>query len=103
MRQARQRVSMRIYKKAPRLALKTNAQTEERMMFIAAEAGLARICDQAKADDGARARLIERLGGEDVLRDLDEIGQLITGVDLFKQLHEIILSPAPPLGEEQAL
>jgi|GEM_PF-1764058 len=73
----------------------------ERALFIAAEAGLGRLCEEAKADAGARARLIDALGSEEALGDLDEIRRLLTGADFLKQLQALIPNAAPSLTEEQ--
>ena len=73
----------------------------ERAMFIAAEAGVGRLCDEAMRDAAARDRLIERLGDADILDDLDEIRTLLSGVDFLKQLQKTAPNAAPSLTEEQ--
>ncbi len=73
----------------------------ERGLFIAAEAGLGRLCEKAKADAHARADLAGRLGGEAVLDDMEEIRRLLTGIDFFNQLQAIVPTGSPSLTEEQ--
>lgn len=78
-----------------------DAEALERALFIAAEAGLGRLCAEAQADAVARASLIDALGSDAAFEDLEEIRRLLTGVDYLKQLQAAIASPAPALSEEQ--
>ncbi|NOX81429.1 MAG: hypothetical protein GXP06_00255 [Alphaproteobacteria bacterium] len=73
----------------------------ERALFIAAEAGLGRLCARAEEDHAARDLLITALGSEEAYNDLIEIHQLLQGVEFLKQLQRMIPSAAPALTEEQ--
>ena len=73
----------------------------ERALFIAAEAGLGRLCARIEGDAPARERLIEDLGGEDAVDDLMEIRQLLAGVESLNALQQLIPSATPALTEEQ--
>ncbi len=84
-------------------AIRDDAESEalERAVFIAAEAGFGRICEEAKTNPAAHARLIEALGDEAIFDDLEEIRTLLTGVDFLHQLQALIPNAAPSLTEEQ--
>ncbi|MEO0983263.1 MAG: hypothetical protein AAFX03_11490 [Pseudomonadota bacterium] len=71
-----------------------------RALFIAAEAGLARLCDAAIAEAGARQRLEAALGGEAVFADLQELRRLLSGVDFLIQLQSVIPAGAGGLKED---
>lgn len=73
----------------------------ERALFIAAEAGLGRLCDEAQTDPAARKALAGALGSEAALEDLEEIRRLLTGLEYLRTLQALIPSPAPSLSEEQ--
>ncbi|MEM9617545.1 MAG: hypothetical protein AAF936_06255 [Pseudomonadota bacterium] len=73
----------------------------ERALFIAAEAGLGRLCARAEEDAETRQRLVEELGGMAAYEDLCEIRQLLAGVESLKKLQRLIPSASPALTEEQ--
>ena len=73
----------------------------ERALFIAAEAGFGRLCEAARSDEDARARLEEALGDALILDDLEEIRRLLTGVDYLKELQALVPNAAPTLSEEE--
>lgn len=81
------------------------AETEtmglERTLFIAAEAGLGRLCARAKEDAHVRESVESDLGGEAAWQDMEEIRRLLAGVSRLKTLHEAIPSAAPSLDENQ--
>ncbi len=84
-------------------AIRDGAETEalERAVFIAAEAGFGRICEEANTNQAARERVVEALGDEAVFEDMEEIRRLLTGVDFLHQLQALIPNAAPSLTEEQ--
>lgn len=71
----------------------------ERTLFIAAEAGLGRLCARAREDAHVRESICGELGGEAAYQDMDEIRRLLAGVTRFKDLHAAIPSSAPSLDE----
>jgi len=73
----------------------------ERALFIAAEAGLGRLCDEARADAGARAKIIDALGGENAFEDLRELRAILKGADHFKRLQAMFPSPSAEMTEEK--
>ncbi len=72
----------------------------ERALFIAAEAGLARLCDAAMVESGVRERLAETLGGEAVFADMQELRRLLSGVDYLKHLQRTLRAGASAMSEE---
>lgn len=70
-------------------------------MFLAAEAGLARLCAHAANNASQRDALINELGGEAALQDLEEIYQLMEAVDVLRTLRTVVPSHSPSLTEEQ--
>ncbi len=84
-------------------ALRVGGKTKklERAMFLAAEAGLARLFDEVQADPAARAALVDALGGQAVFDDLEEIRRLLTGIEYFKTLQAMAPDASPSLNEEQ--
>lgn len=72
-----------------------------RALFIAAEAGIGRLCSRAESDPDMLARLKEALGGVGGYQDLLELRQLLEGVEFFKQLQAMVPSASPSLSEEQ--
>ncbi len=73
----------------------------ERALFIAAEAGLGRLCARADHDAQGRRNLINDLGSEDAVDDMMEIHHLLAGVDSLQSLQQLIPSATPALTEEQ--
>lgn len=84
-------------------AINANAATAalERALFIAAEAGLGRLCARAEDDRSAREKLIENLGGQAAYADLVEIHYLLAAVQPLKKLQALIPSSTPTLTVEQ--
>lgn len=72
----------------------------ERGLFIAAEAGLGRLCDAAVVEVGVRERLVEALGGDVVFADLQELRRLLGGVGFLKTLHRTVPAGAASLSED---
>lgn len=72
----------------------------ERGLFIAAEAGLGRLCDAAIVEVGTRERLAETLGGEAVFADLQELRRLLGGVEYLKQLQRTLPAGAGAMSED---
>jgi hypothetical protein len=90
--------------RAPAGANKNSGEDEKaltRALFIAAEAGLARLCEEAEADSRARKNIVATLGGDAAFGDTGEIRQLLKGVDYFDRLKALFPSPSPPLTEEK--
>lgn len=83
-------------------AVRNNEDTTDlqRALFIAAEAGLARLCDAAIVEAGARERLANTLGGEAVFADLQELRRLLSGVDYLQQLQRAMPANAPAFTED---
>ena len=73
----------------------------ERALFIAAEAGLGRLCDEAQSNEDERCHLTEALGDETIYQDMEEIRRLLTGVDYFKQLQTLAPSSSSAMSEQQ--
>lgn len=70
-------------------------------MFLAAEAGLARLCGHAANSAAHREALMGELGSEAAMRDLEEIYQLLAGIDMLRTLRAVVPSHSPSLAEEQ--
>ncbi|WDI32142.1 hypothetical protein PUV54_02915 [Hyphococcus flavus] len=70
-------------------------------MFLAAEAGLGRLCGHAAKSTSTREALIAELGDEAAMQDLEEIHSLMEGVDMLRALRSIVPSHSPSLTEEQ--
>jgi hypothetical protein len=77
------------------------AAAAARSLFIAAEACFGRLCARAEEDPATRDRLVEELGGENALKDFDEIRGLLESVEFLEQLQRVIPTAAPALTEEQ--
>ncbi len=73
----------------------------ERSLFLAAEAGLARLFARVKETDATRASLVEALGGEAALADFEEIRQLMEASEALRTLRIVVPSHSPSLSEEQ--
>ncbi len=82
------------------IAAGTETMGLERTLFIAAEAGLGRLCARAREDAHVRETVCGELGGEAAYHDMDEIRRLLAGVTRLKELHAAIPSAAPALDEE---
>ncbi len=70
-------------------------------MFLAAEAGLARLTAHAAKSAAQREALIGDLGSETALEDLEEIYALMEGVEVLRTLRTVVPSHSPSLTEEQ--
>lgn len=70
-------------------------------MFLAAEAGLARLCGHAANRASLRETLVSELGGEAAMQDLEEIYRLMQGIDMLRTLRAVVPSHSPSLTEEQ--
>lgn len=70
-------------------------------MFIAAEAGLGRLCGHAQNSAASREALIGELGGEAAVQDLEELYALMEGVEMLRTLRAVVPSHSPSLTEEQ--
>ncbi len=70
-------------------------------LYLAAEAGLARLCGHAASNPAQREALVSELGGEAALADLEEIYQLLEGVEMLRALRAVAPSHSPSLTEEQ--
>ncbi|MEM8772628.1 MAG: hypothetical protein AAGD92_13360 [Pseudomonadota bacterium] len=83
-------------------ALQAGRETHDlqRGLFIAAEAGLGRLCDAALVEAGMRERLEEALGDPAAFADMQELRRLLGGVDFFRQLQRTIPSGASRLSED---
>ena len=83
-------------------AIKAGRKTEdlEKALFISAEAGLGRVLDAAKVEEGARAHIGEMVGGDAAFADLTELHRLLAGVEHFRKLHEALPAGAGALSED---
>ena len=83
-------------------ALRADGDVEDlrKALFIAAEAGLGRLCDAAIVEAGMRERLVEALGDDAVFADLQELRRLLAGVPFLNQLQQIIPAGTSQLSEE---
>ncbi len=73
----------------------------ERAMFLAAEAGLARLFARVGENKAARDDLVEDLGGEAAFSDFDEIRMLMEDAEALRTLKVVVPSASPSLTEEQ--
>ena len=73
----------------------------ERAMFLAAEAGLGRLCARARDNEDMRESLMADLGGEATYFDFEEIRYLLEGVEMLRALRVTVPTNAPSLNEEQ--
>jgi len=73
----------------------------ERSLFLAAEAGLARLFTRVKETEATRASLVETLGGEAALADFEEIRDLMEAAEALRTLRIVVPSHSPSLSEEQ--
>ena len=83
-------------------AVRAGRETDdlERALFLAAEAGLGRLCDAALVEAGMRERLVDDLGDAAVFADLQELRRLLSGVDQLKQLQRTLPAGAGTLSED---
>lgn len=73
----------------------------ERAMFLAAEAGLGRLCARAGDNPETRAGLVADLGGEGAFEDLLEMRSMLEGAEALRTLRVVVPSHSPALDEEQ--
>lgn len=70
-------------------------------LFLSAEADLGRLCESVKSNPDMRERALSVLGNNETLDDLMVLKRLLPGVEIFKQLHQLVPTGAPTLSEEQ--